>query len=304
MRLAAVNDPSAVPAAGAVVWRPSADDTGVDVLLIHRPRYDDWSFPKGKLDPGEPAVAAAVREVAEETGVVVRLGPPLPEQEYATAAGLTKRVRYWTARPVATPDDPDETDVSAYVPNAEVDQVVWVGLDQARRRLSYPRDVAVLDTFAGTDAEDRAAAPLLLLRHTEAEPRGSWPHDDRARPLAPEGQTAARRLVPLLAAYGVRRVVSSDAARCTATVRPYAEHQGLRVETDPRLSEEDDDRGVMARVTALLRADEPLVICSHRPMLPSLFRAVGVPDPALEPGGFVVVHRLAGRVVAAELHQP
>jgi 8-oxo-dGTP diphosphatase len=294
-----VSDPRTVPAAGAVVWRPSGDGTVADVLLIHRPRYDDWSFPKGKLDPGEPAVVAAVREVAEETGVVVRLGSPLPEQEYATAAGLAKQVRYWAARPVD-----DTTDVSAFTPNAEVDQVAWVGVDQARRRLSYPRDVAVLDAFAGTDPDEHAAAPLLLLRHTQAQPRESWPHDDRDRPLAAEGQTAARRLVPLLAAFGVRRVVSSDAVRCATTVEPYAEHAGLRVETDPRLSEEGDDDGVTARVTALLHSDEPLVVCSHRPMLPSLFRALGVPDPALEPGGFVVVHRHAGRVVGVELHQP
>ena len=301
MRLTAVSEPTTVPAAGAVVWRPSADGSGADVLLIHRPRYDDWSFPKGKLDPGEHPVAAAVREVAEETGVRIRLGAPLPEQEYATAAGLTKRVRYWTARPV---DAGGDSGAASRTPDAEVDQVAWVDQQQARARLSYPRDVALLDAFTGTGPGDRTAAPLLLLRHTRAEPRESWPHEDRDRPLAADGQTAAVRLVPLLGAYGVRRVISSDAVRCADTVRPFAQHTGLRVETDARLSEEGDDDGVTARVAALLHSDEPLVICSHRPMLPSLLRALGVPDPALEPGGFVVVHRHAGRIVGAELHQP
>ena len=88
-----------VRAAGAVVTRK-----GGDVLLVHRPRYDDWSFPKGKLDPGEHAVTAAVREVAEETGLDVRLGPPLPGQRYRLANGRTKAVSYWTARVVGDDD--------------------------------------------------------------------------------------------------------------------------------------------------------------------------------------------------------
>src|SRR3954452_1915291 len=103
--------------AGAVVSRK-----GPDVLLVHRPKYDDWSFPKGKLDPGEHVTTAAVREVAEETGLDVRLGPPLRDQEYAVAPGW-KKVHYWVARTV------DADDVSGYRPNAEVDAVEWVPLD-------------------------------------------------------------------------------------------------------------------------------------------------------------------------------
>src|SRR3954468_17341633 len=114
-----------VVSAGAVVLGP-----GGTVLLVHRPKYDDWSFPKGKLDRGEHATAAAVREVHEETGVRIRLGLPLPTQRYAVRDG-TKTVQYWIGRPVG------DHDVSAYQPNDEVDEVTWVPLDKARRVLSY-----------------------------------------------------------------------------------------------------------------------------------------------------------------------
>ena len=119
----ATND---VLAAGAVVFR-----SGGQVLLVHRPRYDDWSFPKGKLDPGEHAAVAAVREVAEETGLRVRLGPPLSPQRYEVSGGRTKHVSYWIGRAVGGDD------VSAYRPNDEIDAVEWVPVEEAADRLSY-----------------------------------------------------------------------------------------------------------------------------------------------------------------------
>ncbi len=125
-----------VRAAGGVVWR--AGDDGDEVLLVHRARYDDWSLPKGKLDPGETWEQAAIREVFEETGVVAVLGPELAGASYDDNRGRPKQVRYW-AMPVAVamPFEPDD----------EVDQQSWLTVADARARLSYRRDLAVLDSF-------------------------------------------------------------------------------------------------------------------------------------------------------------
>jgi len=295
VRLAAVTVTSPVLAAGAVVWR--ATDDGVDVLLVHRPKYDDWSFPKGKLDPGEHVTTAAVREVAEESGLDVRLGPPLRRQAYQTAPDTTKHVYYWAARVVG-----DDCAVDDYEPNREIDAVAWLRLDEAHERLTYPRDADLLVEF-GVGAY--TSEPLVVLRHASAMPRDSWPGPDRERTLAAEGERQAQALVPLLRAYGVRRVISSDAMRCTATVQPYADAAALPVEVDHRLSEEGlKDVSAMGRMDGLLRRDEPLVVCSHRPVLPSLFESVGVDDPGLVPGAFVVIHREHGRVCATEHHRP
>ena len=129
-----------VVAAGAVVVRKGPH--GREVLLVHRPKYDDWSFPKGKLDRGEHAVAAAVREVAEETGLHVRLGPPLPSQRYPVGRRM-KTVHYWTGRVVG--DD----DVSGYRPNDEIDAVAWVPFGEARERLTYEHDRDLVRSLEG-----------------------------------------------------------------------------------------------------------------------------------------------------------
>jgi 8-oxo-dGTP pyrophosphatase MutT (NUDIX family) len=132
-----------VRAAGGVVWRSAtvADEAGetrpsIEIVLVHRPRYDDWSFPKGKLDRDESWEAAALREVAEETGLVCELGDELPSTEYLDGKGRTKLVRYWMMRVV---------DVRPWAPNAEVDQRRWVPIDEAGRLLTYPHDRELLD---------------------------------------------------------------------------------------------------------------------------------------------------------------
>lgn len=281
-----------VVAAGAVVLRRRGGL--LEVLLVHRPKYDDWSFPKGKLDRGEHAAVAAVREVGEETGLAVRLGRPLDDQLYVVQGGRTKVVHYWVARAL------DGDDVSAYVANREVDQVVWLPADVAEERLTYERDRA---TLAQAVKRRRRTATLVVLRHGRARARSRWRADDRFRPLLKIGEHQADRLVPLLAAYDVTRLVSSSSTRCVTTLVPYADATGRRVVADDGLSEEQaTDAGVAARITHLVEAARRTVVCSHRPVLPKVFDALGLEDPRLEPGEMVVVHHRHGKVLATERH--
>jgi 8-oxo-dGTP diphosphatase len=284
-------EPRDVRAAGAVVTRK-----GGDVLLVHRPKYDDWSFPKGKLDPGEHTVTAAVREVAEETGLDVRLGPALSPQRYRMSNGRWKSVDYWTARVVGSDD------VSGYRPNAEIDAVEWVPWKDAARRLTYPYD---RDTLAEARPLRRRTRALVVLRHGKARSRGAWKKDDRLRPLLQLGEAQAQRLVPLLAAFDVTVAHSSSSTRCVQTVTPYADVTGWPVKLYDELSEEGATvDGVVDLVDALLDGGESTVLCTHRPVLPTVLDALRVPEVKLEPGAMLVVHHRKGRVVASELLQP
>jgi len=284
-----------VVSAGAVVLGP-----GAEVLLVHRPKYDDWSFPKGKLDRGEHATSAAIREVEEETGVRIRLGVPLRDQRYPIRAG-TKLVHYWVARAVG------DGDVSGYQPNSEIDEVGWFPIDKARRRLTYQFDV---DTLAEALHQARKTRTLLIVRHSQARSRKAWRSDDRERPLLATGKHQAERLVPLLSAYDVRRMVSSSSTRCLQTLEPYAEATGWQLRADRVLSEEGaSKKAVRELVTGLLDDlhDTPasaggLALCTHRPVLPWVFDAAGFEDPGLAPGELVVAHLRKHEVVATERH--
>ena len=285
-----------VIAAGVVVF-----GRGRTVLLVHRPKYDDWSFPKGKLDAGERAAVAAVREVREESGLDVRLGIPLGSQRYPVREGM-KTVLYWSGRVVGDPD------VSGYLPNAEIDDVAWVDVDKAPDVLTYDRDVATLREALD---QPRKTRTLAVLRHAVARSRRSWSGDDRRRPLLAAGQRQSERLAPVLAAYDLRRLVTSTSARCVETLAPYADGTGLDLERLRELSEEDATRaGVRRLVTDLVgellatpRRDGGLVVCTHRPVLPWIFDAIGTEDPGLEKGELCVLHLRGSRVVAAERHQ-
>src|SRR5215469_8268745 len=213
-----------IRAAGAVLWRRSG--RGIDVALLHRPRYDDWSFPKGKSKPGEHVLETAIREVSEETGIRPVLGRPLPTAHYE-ASGRPKSVHYWAAR--AAPGS-DPVSSGSFRANDEVDDLRWLPVPEARRRLSYPRDVVMLDDFAGGPAD---TVPFAFLRHASAGRKEDWHTDDLDRPLDADGSADAERLAPLLACFGYRRVISSAAERCVATIRPYAMLAGAPVAIEP-----------------------------------------------------------------------
>ncbi|HEX9063916.1 MAG TPA: NUDIX hydrolase [Streptosporangiaceae bacterium] len=302
-----------VRAAGAVPWRTGPGEP--EVALVHRDRYDDWTFPKGKQEPGEHLLLTAVREVEEESGLRVVLGRPLPAQEYQ-AGGAVKRVSYWAGHCTAA---------APFVPNHEVDQVCWHPASEAAKVLSYPRDGAVLAGFLAGRAD---TVPVILLRHAEA---GRKEHQDPAgrraaaagtdlvRPLAATGIAQARALAGMLACYGPARVVSSPAERCLATVRPYAAAAGVPVHAEDALLVEagagHEVAGARAaRATRLVArmalSGEPGIICAHRENMPALisavFAAVGTEPPA-EPLGkaeFVVAHLAGHELAAAERHRP
>jgi len=251
-----------------------------EVLVVRRERYDDWSLPKGKSDPEELPPVTAVREVAEETGARVRLGPPLDSSRYSVGE-RAKLVYYWSAEAleVGTPSDTDE-----------VAEVAWWPLAEARTRLSYASDVTLIEQ----QLEQPTTVAVLLLRHGKALARKDWPGSDVLRPLEPAGRAQAQALTGLLGAYGVQRLASSTAARCASTLAPYAAQVGLEVAQHAELSELATESETSERMELLLRQAitnrTPMAICSHRPTLPLLLEIAGVAPHTLRPADCVVAH--------------
>ncbi|MGD7706800.1 NUDIX hydrolase [Microlunatus sp. Y2014] len=285
-----------IRAAGAVVLRttPEARAGEQDVALIHRERYDDWTLPKGKLERDEWPAVAAVREVAEETGLTVRLGVPLDRMRYRLPDGDTKIVDHWVATVVAEePRPPDE----------EVDAVEWVPVAAARTRLTHDIDRALLDQAVSLPP----TTPLVLLRHCKAVSRKDWSAADADRPLSPYGERQAMRVVSLLGAYGIERVTSSAWLRCVQSVRPYAATLGVDVEPHPALTEDafESDPEAAADVVAEARmrtaAGLPTVVCGHRPGLPQAQEGLDIPPRKLRTGEAAVAHLdREGNLVAVE----
>ena len=262
-----------VAAAGGVVWRP-ATRGGVEVAVIHRPRYDDWSLAKGKLDAGEHLLTAAVREVCEETGLDVVVGRRAPRTRYTVEQG-TKRVDYWLMRAVG----------GRFEPNDEVDELRWLPLTEAQELVSHPHDRAVLDEAGRTDVPREPT--LLLVRHASAGSRSDFDGPDELRPLDRRGRDQARRLAAVLPVFGPVRLLSADRVRCRETLTPLAERLGLEVERAGELGEEEfqaDPQAGLALVERLLEPrDEPgvAVVCSQGGAIPSVLMALGVQwDPA------------------------
>ncbi|MBO0819484.1 MAG: NUDIX hydrolase [Nocardiopsaceae bacterium] len=289
-----------IKAAGAVAWRLRADGA-TEILIVHRVRYDDWSLPKGKAEPGEFLPVTAVREVAEEGGTRLALGRRLIQARYKVG-GRPKRVSYWSGRVRAA--DP------AAVPNEEIDQIAWLTPDEARSRVSYRQDTEVLDDFAAARAD---TVPLILLRHAKAEPKSDWPGKDDARPLADKGRADAVAVAGLLACFAAAaEVFTSPAVRCEQTVRPYAE--AARVPARPATElhrSRTDDPGSAAFLASVLGAGKPAILCAHRENLPALvagaFDRLGAAEPPrccvadpLPTAGFCVLHTADGKLVAAD----
>jgi 8-oxo-dGTP diphosphatase len=313
-----------IPAAGTLPWRLT--DAGLEVAIVHGPLYVDCSWAKGMLDPGVVLAVAGVRETEEETGLVVRLGPPLPAARYTLLgrAGTPddKVVRYWSAR---------VTGGDGHLLN-EIDEVVWLPVPEAHARLDYARDRDQLLALVRLQQTERLDTwPLVLVRHAHAVARGDWRGDgDTTRPLDALGRARAAGLSGVLTSYGVTRVVTSPSERCLRTVEPYAVSAGVRLRTRGGLSEvgfaaaPDKAHRHLAR---LLERGEPAVLCTHGPVLPALLddlegrldldsagsvevveEFAAARDEKLAKGEALVCHVVgtgdAARVVAVERHLP
>ena len=321
-------------AAGALVWREKGGD--LQVLLVHRPRYDDWSFPKDKLESGESLCACAVREVAEETGVQVRLEQPLETIRYRLGDGTRKEVRYWAAREL----DRGSPALAARgrIPRAsrsEIDGVQWMGVKEARKRLDHAIDRDLLGSLVDLWEDDKLDTwTLVLVRHARAVKRSVWnrpkkrtaEQDEATRPLTGDhGRARARALAPILAAYGVGRAISSPWRRCCDTMAPYCRAAGLNLELEPAITEHAHAAAPKATRKVVERAlrmrEGPVALCTHRPVLPAvmdvvaeyapgkLLRSVPNRDPWLKTGEIMVIHmarRPHGKIraVAIEKQRP
>jgi 8-oxo-dGTP diphosphatase len=249
-----------------LVWRHGPGKQ-VEVCLVHRPRHGDWSLPKGKVRPGEHPLAAAVREVAEETGVRARPQQSLPGTRYRVG-GAWKEVSYWAMLALAAPP---------FAAGSEVDRIAWLAPAEAAQRLCYPHDVALLHHWT---QEPPVTAVVLLVRHAYAGERGDRPGPDHDRPLCGIGLSQADALCRLLRSCGPERLLSASPRRCVQTLAPLAEATGLPVEVAPAFDENGADPP--AATAELLRAAASTgctVICSQGAVIPPvLARLTGAAD--------------------------
>ena len=281
----------AVRAAGGVVWR--LRNGKFEVALVHRPRYDDWSFPKGKLDDGETELAAAVREVTEELGSTTAVSRRIGEVRYEVMGGI-KSVQYWVMRHVD----------GRFTPSAEVDEVEWLRPKVAREVLTYDFDRRVLADFVAVPVPDSL---ILLVRHARAGKRSEWRGPDRKRPLDVVGEAQAARLASLLALFRPDRIVSADLVRCIETVRPLADHLGVPVRVDPVFGDEEFAASPSATEDAALALAKPgkvTVVCSQGVAVPGLVDRLGrgVRDSDTRKGAFWALSVVDGTVVSIDYY--
>ncbi|MGH8862529.1 MAG: NUDIX hydrolase [Jatrophihabitantaceae bacterium] len=279
----------AIAAAGGVVWR--LRDGAPDLLVIHRPRYDDWTLPKGKLLPNESDLAAAVREVGEELGAEVAVQQRITTVKYAVG-DIRKKVTYWSMRYRG----------GDFEPNDEVDDVEWLRVGRAYQRLTYDADRGVLRDFAAMPAADSI---IVLVRHARAGKRSEWRDDDDLRPLDGSGERQARVLSAQLSLFGPTRIYAADRTRCVQTVEPLAAALDLRVRIEPAFADdryEDGPGGTATTLMALAKPGKVSVVCSQGLTIPSLIDRLGpgIRSSDTRKGSWWVLTVVDGDVIAAD----
>ena len=243
-----------IDASGGLVVRSTPD--GLRLLVVHRPRYDDWTFPKGKNEQGEDSLEAALREVNEETGQRPHPVSMVGETTYPVD-GSPKLVTWYGMR-VREPDP--------FVPNEEVDEIRWLDPDEVPALLTYDHDREMLrrvdlDALLTTGS-------LYLVRHGAAGDRQSWPGDDSLRPLSRRGEMQAAGLAKTLAEHRIEAIFTSPYVRCVQTVQPLADETGLEIVEHPALAEGEGGKATRDLVRSLIGINA--VLCSHGDVIPAV----------------------------------
>jgi 8-oxo-dGTP diphosphatase len=282
-----------IKAAGAVVWREETPFE-LEILLVHRPKYDDWSFPKGKIDEKEASVAAAFREVKEETGVTAIFGQYLGSTTYKLE-DEKKKVKYWMAQ--ARPS------LALFSPNEEVDKIEWVSIKEARHFLTYDEDRDILDEFIN---RERYSSATILLRHAKALKRSDWNDYDLDRPLTNDGIEQSTRLISQLEPFGIEGIFSSDATRCFATVEPTSLALDIKVSVSPDINEEVYEKSpkvALEYIRHLMRYPGNHLVSSHNPIIPEILTKIARVEYSaedLDPADAWIIHHHGNKVLSVE----
>lgn len=244
-----------VQAAGGIVLKKTPKGN-LRVLVAHRPRYDDWSLPKGKVDPGETLEQTAVREILEETGYHCRIVAPLETTRYRVGRGI-KEVSWYAMRPL--PDSP------GFKKNSEVDEVRWLSRAAAKKLVDYDLDRSLID---GHDLRKISETGTIhLLRHAAAGNRNKWKKDDRIRPLTKKGRKQATTIGENLKDRGIERIFTSPFQRCIESVEPLAALTGAKIEVTDALAEGPDIDAAYGLIHDIAGANA--VLCSHGDVIPA-----------------------------------
>ena len=276
-------------AAGGVVWRET-EDSKIELAIIHRPKYDDWTFPKGKLDTGEELISCSYREIMEETGLDIELGPFLGAVEYESFEEA-KHVSYWAAKALGSSKD--------FHANNEADLLEWHDFESARAKLTRDTDKEILEIFVESPFQ---AAKLIFLRHAKALARSEWQSGDEDRPLDNLGQLQAKRMHAVYQVFGISQIHTSDAVRCYDTVIGLTNTLKIEPVITSKLSEYTFEKNKDKSLEYALELAETsrttgatILLCSHNPVLPRMLEritkksSVDLPENKLKPGDSWVV---------------
>lgn len=253
------------------------DENNIELCLVYRPKYDDWSWPKGKNEPNESHRHTAVREVGEETGYSVTLGPHIAKIEYPleregkkssknsssnnsqnrnSQPEVIKRIHYWMMRLIDKPTAAKRLPAFGPIKPAkptEIGNVLWLTPSQARKKLTHDSDREVLDAFLEKLHAGKAEySTLLLVRHGKAESRKTWQGSEATRPITPLGAAASYALGRELACYAPNKIISSPWKRCVETVAAFAHDSSLQIEQVAELTEDHHEKQPKSTLSVLI----------------------------------------------------